>query len=132
MITIDAPTVSLDAALQQFIKWSLDPNSHEYRMVLLVPTHDMAKYGWKRLHDVAFEVPHWLLLPIVQIQQHKMQFANGCSIKIISSPLQARGLSITHCGIYLHPDHPWKKDDMHTVIPAIRTPINQNFVWVTE
>ena len=131
MIIIDAPNVTLDEALQRFIKLTLHPNSYEYNIVLVMPKFDLCNYAFGRLQEFLGMIPGWLLLPISHLQQRQITFANGCSIRIINNSLHTRGLTITYCGMYLHQDYPWHKDDMYNIIPSIRGPLSQNFLWVT-
>jgi hypothetical protein len=130
MITIQAPTLTLDEALQSFIRISLHPN--EGNMVLFVPTFEMQNTSRKRLREFLGMLPGWLCVPVIRDQQGIMEFTNGNSIRILNSTMRARGLTINRLAMYMHQDYPWTQDDMYSVLPAVKGPLDQHFYYVTE
>lgn len=130
MITIEAPTITLDQALQSFIRLSLYPTKRN--MVLLVPAFEMQKFAWKRLEELLGMLPGWLCEPMVRHQQGLIEFTNGNCIRIINSSARVRGISIDHCAVYMHQDFQWTKDDWYTFLPAIKGPLDQHLCYVTE
>ena len=129
---IDARSLSLDELFHSFIKLSLQANSYEYNMVLFSPREEVSKYAWPRFIELLESIHTWLRPPESRRQGRSIQFANGCSIKILNSALSARGMRFTHCGLYLHPDQPWTREDMNSILPSIKAPLDQHFCYVIE
>ena len=130
MMIIDAPKVSLDVALQSYIKLSLQPARRN--LVLFVPTFEMQKFAISRLNAHLDMLPTWLCEPMARRQRGLLEYTNGNCIRILNSSLKCRGIAIDYCALYDHPDYPWTKDDLNYILPALRGSLDQHFFYVTE
>lgn len=122
-------TETLEELLTRVVGLAQAPESSDYRIVIFAPTMQTNIHIRQRLRELLSKSGANAL---VRDAANMVEFGSGCTIRLLSSTLVVRGISVTHIGMYQHPAHPWSGEDFGNVLPALRNNYPNNFVWVTE
>ena len=127
----DFPSESLNKTLQMFLRMLLS-GDERCTIALVVPTYEVNRLAFQVLEELTSQVPEWVMPKQINRSQSRVDFPRGSWFRILTGADAVRGLSITHVGMYMHPSHPWDKEEMMTVIAALRGQRPNAFFWVTE